>query len=309
MKLVKAMICARALFSFAGVPARRRSSWLGGLRRACNSFPVLPTTRRLSSYFPLSTASRDLTMCEAQEVESGRPLSLTLDVLGAPVRVVASPALSDSEFRKAVDCLVFKNWLRNLHGEKGILATEAFSLREVLIQGVDMFGRSVGFLKFKAEIIDKKTGKMARVPVGRFILELPAGMLDDDKGDVIGAAVREVEEETGIHLNLDELVNLTALLDPSTGCRMFPSPGGCDEELILFLYRGHVKKEVIEALQGQETGLRERGELIKVRVVPYKKLWRLTADAKVLASIALYEMAKREGLLPPPKNAPDLSAI
>ncbi|KAF3780003.1 Nudix hydrolase 14 [Nymphaea thermarum] len=211
---------------------------------------------------------------------------------------------------------------------------------EASLQGVDMFGRSVGFLKFKAEIIDKKTGKMipgivfgrgqavaalillesegelfvvlteqARVPVGRFILELPAGMLDDDKGDVIGAAVREVEEETGIHLNLDELVNLTALLDPSTGCRMFPSPGGCDEELILFLYRGHVKKEVIEALQGQETGLRERGELIKVTVVPYKKLWRLTADAKVLASIALYEMAKREGLLPPPKNAPDLSAI
>lgn len=31
-----------------------------------------------------------------------------------------------------------------------------------------------------------------RVPVGRFILELPAGMLDDDKGDFVGTAVREV---------------------------------------------------------------------------------------------------------------------
>jgi hypothetical protein len=32
----------------------------------------------------------------------------------------------------------------------------------------------------------------ARVPVGRIILELPAGMLEDDKGDIIGTAVREV---------------------------------------------------------------------------------------------------------------------
>lgn len=31
-----------------------------------------------------------------------------------------------------------------------------------------------------------------RVPTGRIILELPAGMLDDDKGDFVGTAVREV---------------------------------------------------------------------------------------------------------------------
>lgn len=27
-------------------------------------------------------------------------------------------------------------------------------------QGVDMFGKRVGFLKFKADILDKETGKM-----------------------------------------------------------------------------------------------------------------------------------------------------
>lgn len=32
----------------------------------------------------------------------------------------------------------------------------------------------------------------ARVPVGRVLLELPAGMLDDDVGDFIGTAAREV---------------------------------------------------------------------------------------------------------------------
>ena len=32
-----------------------------------------------------------------------------------------------------------------------------------------------------------------RVPVGKLMLELPAGMLDDDKGDFVGTAVREVQ--------------------------------------------------------------------------------------------------------------------
>lgn len=56
-------------------------------------------------------------------------------------------------------------------------------------------------------------------------------------------------------------------------------------------------KEIITQLQGKETGLRDHGELIKVRVVSYKNLWRMTADSKVLMAIALYEMAMREGLL------------
>lgn len=140
--------------------------------------------------------------------------------------------------------------------------------------------------------------EQARVPIGKFVLELPAGMLDDEKGDFVGTAVREVEEETGIKLNLEDMVDLTALLDPATGCRMFPSPGGCNEEIGLFLYRGHVDAETIKALQGKETGLRDHGELIKLRVVPYDQLWRSTADAKALSAIALYEMAKKEGILP-----------
>ncbi|GMH09460.1 hypothetical protein Nepgr_011301 [Nepenthes gracilis] len=248
---------------------------------------------------------------------------------GEPVRITAAPGVSNSEFRSAIECSLFKRWLKNLESENGILADGAMSLKEVIIQGVDYFGNRVGFLKFKAEVIDKKSGKkvpgivfargpavailiilesegetyvvlteQVRVPAGRLVLELPAGMLDDNKGDFVGTAVREVEEETGIHLNVGDMIELTAFLDPSTGCRIFPSPGGCDEDIGIFLYKGHVNKEVVEQLQGKETGLREHGELIKVHIVPYAKLWRMTADAKVLMAIALYEMTNREGLLP-----------
>ncbi|KAG2681342.1 hypothetical protein I3843_11G139900 [Carya illinoinensis] len=246
-----------------------------------------------------------------------------------PVQIVAAPGISNTEFRNAINSFLFKQWLKNLQTETGILANHALSLKRVLIQGVDMFGERVGFLKFKADILDKETGKkvpgivfargpavailillesegetyavltkQVRVPVGRLILELPAGMLDDDKGDFVGTAAREVEEETGIHLNLEDMVDLTAFLEPSTGSRVFPSPGGCDEDISLFLYRGCVGKEIIMQLQGKQTGLREHGELIEVCVVPYKKLWRMTPDSKVLMAVALYEMAMREGLLP-----------
>ncbi|XLR19390.1 hypothetical protein S83_047302, partial [Arachis hypogaea] len=62
--------------------------------------------------------------------------------------------------------------------------------------------------------------EQARVPTGRIILELPAGMLDDDKGDFVGTAV----QETGIKFKLEDMVDLTAFLDSSTGCRFFLSP-------------------------------------------------------------------------------------
>ncbi|KAM7256968.1 hypothetical protein ACFE04_012709 [Oxalis oulophora] len=275
--------------------------------------------------------------------------SITLpSQLSEPISIIAGGGISESEFKTAVESSLFSEWLKNLQTPTGILSTGTFTLKQVLIQGVDMFGNRIGFLKFKADIFDNQTGQkipgivfargpavtvlillesdgevyavlteQARVPTGRTVLELPAGMLDDDKGDFVGTAVREVssflfvcpfvslmlptykvEEEIGIKLKLEDMVDLTAFLVTSTGGRIFPSPGGCDEEISVFLYKGCVNKETITSLQGKEMGLRDHGEIIKVRVVPYEKLWRMTADAKVLMAIGLYEMAKREGLLP-----------
>lgn len=301
-----------------------------------SSMSLLTLSRKLtfsSSPFIIQTQRR--VICSKMSSDSSfLSHSITLPCqLGEPVQIVAAPGITDSEFRTAIDSSLFKQWLKNMQTGTGVLSNGTMSLTKVLIQGVDMFGKRVGFLKFKADVFDEETGtkvpgivfargpaaavlilldsegetyailtEQVRVPVGRLILELPAGMLDDDKGDFVGTAVREVEEEIGIQLNLEEMVDLTAFLDPSTGCRIFPSPGGCDEEISLFLYKGNVDRGIINELQGKQTGLREHGELIKVHVVPYKKLWQMTTDAKTLTAIALYEMAKREGLLPPLKS-------
>lgn len=41
-----------------------------------------------------------------------------------------------------------------------------------------------------------------RVPVGKRILELPAGMLENDRGDFIGTAAREVSLSTSINVEI-----------------------------------------------------------------------------------------------------------
>ncbi|CAN6166419.1 unnamed protein product [Urochloa humidicola] len=315
----------------ATAAATSRARCLLGFRRRAPLPPLpfpSPSTRA-------ATRRRGVRMASS-EASASAPPSTTIEVPGAaaPVLVVGAPGLPEADFRNAVDSALFKQWLSNLQSEKGVLTYGRLNLTRILIQGVDMFGKRVGFLKFKADIVDEETKtkvpgivfargsavavlillesngqtyavltEQVRVPIGKFVLELPAGMLDDEKGDFIGTAVREVEEETGIKLNLEDMVDLTALLNPATGGRILPSPGGCDEEIGMFLYRGRVDEETIRSLQGKETGLRDHGELIKLRVVPYSQLWRSTADAKALCAIALYEMAKREDLLPSPPSA------
>ncbi|XLS74623.1 hypothetical protein HN51_031488, partial [Arachis hypogaea] len=128
--------------------------------------------------------------------------------------------------RNAIDSSLFKQWLHNLQSEIEILAYGTLALRQVLIQvpGI-VFARGLAVTVLILLESDGETyavlTEQARVPTGRIILELPAGMLDDDKGDFVGTAV---EEETGIKFKLEDMVDLTAFLDSSTGCRFFPSP-------------------------------------------------------------------------------------
>eukprot|EP01018_Ginkgo_biloba_P025944 Gb_41297 [translate_table: standard] len=161
--------------------------------------------------------------CGPLGTDGTSPITLCLDIQGNSIEVTAAPGVTDSELRKAVDSILFKQWIKNMQSERGILTLDnRCCLNKVLIQGVDMFGERVGFVKFKAEVVDKATGsklpgivfarggavailmilecdgesfvvltEQARIPVGRTILELPAGMLDDDKGDFVGTAARE----------------------------------------------------------------------------------------------------------------------
>jgi ADP-ribose pyrophosphatase len=112
-----------------------------------------------------------------------------------------------------------------------------------------------------------------RYPLGRRILELPAGKLNPGE-DPLRAAAREFEEETG--WKAARLEKLTSL---------YTTPGFCDEVLHLYLAQG-----LTESPDGHR---REEGELsMTVEVMPLEEALRMVyagelQDGKTIAGLVL----------------------
>jgi 8-oxo-dGTP pyrophosphatase MutT (NUDIX family) len=126
----------------------------------------------------------------------------------------------------------------------------------------------------------------------------------DDSGTFAGGAAKEIQEETGLSVQQDELIDLTSLALDSTQetsgetlqKAVYPSAGGSDEFIPLFLCQKRMPRREIEELQGKLTGLRDHGEKITLKVVPLEDLWKEgLRDGKTLAAWALYKGLKEEG--------------
>ncbi|KAJ5775393.1 uncharacterized protein N7511_000404 [Penicillium nucicola] len=144
-----------------------------------------------------------------------------------------------------------------------------------------------------------------RIPAGSLAFpEIPAGMLDDS-GTFAGTAAKEIQEETGLLVEQSELIDMTALAlqagqEPDSGEQLqravYPSAGGSDEFIPLFLCQKRMPRSEIEALQGKLSGLREEGEKITLKLVELGDLWKEgIRDGKTLAAWALYLGLKGEG--------------
>ncbi|KAF2836825.1 hypothetical protein M501DRAFT_939098 [Patellaria atrata CBS 101060] len=134
--------------------------------------------------------------------------------------------------------------------------------------------------------------------------ELPAGMLDDS-GTFAGGAAKEIEEETGLKVEEHELIDLTKLslsgIQPAGEHlqeAVFPSCGGSDEYIPLFLHEKRLPRDQMQEFQGKLTGLRDEKEKITLKLVPLKNLWKEGGrDAKALSALALYNALRNEGRL------------
>ncbi|KZM22382.1 ADP-sugar diphosphatase [Ascochyta rabiei] len=143
-----------------------------------------------------------------------------------------------------------------------------------------------------------------RIPAGSLrFLEIPAGMLDGSN-DFIGKTAKEIQEETMIKVRREDLINMTELalqesqVKDTLQTAMYPSPGGSDEFIPIYLWEKELDRQRIEELRGKLTGQRTQGEMITLRVCDYEDLWREGArDAKTLAAWALYEGLSRAGIL------------
>jgi len=153
-------------------------------------------------------------------------------------------------------------------------------------------------------LTDESTGQahvlftsQPRVAIPDFnFCEIPAGMLDGS-GNVKGKALEEIEEETGLVIEAEQLTELAVTRNNTSTTNTTNThetgiafgPGLVDEHISVFLYEKTVKSDMIKSIQGKESGLRDKGELITLKLVPLEDAWRFTRDAKALVALFLYE--------------------
>ncbi|KAI9774262.1 MAG: hypothetical protein M1840_004156 [Geoglossum simile] len=214
-----------------------------------------------------------------------------------------------------------------------------YSLHSIKIQSVDWFGKRIGFVKLLAEVKNRngetlpgvallRGGSVAvlmilrpadsrderwvimteqpRIPAGSLsFMEIPAGMIDDNMKTFAGSAAKEIKEEVGLELKEHELIDMTKLAvqgykaQENLESAMYPSPGGCDEYIAIFLWEREMDRQEIENLKGKLTGERTQHEKITVRLLNYERLLEVGGrDAKTLAAWSLYEYLKRTREIP-----------
>jgi ADP-sugar diphosphatase len=222
---------------------------------------------------------------------------------------------------------------------------DPYILRSLTVQSIDRFGpRRLGFIKLTGTISTSQNESlpsavfMRGASVGMMVVlqpddlptsseeekyvlltvqprvaagglqfvELPAGMVDN--GTFAGSAAKEIQEEIGLEIPEDELINLSELTIPAKEeglgrmevlpRAMFPSAGGCDEYIPIFLHEKRVERSTLKEWEGRLTGLRDEGEKITLKLVRLEDLWTEGArDAKALGAWAMYEGLKRHGKL------------
>lgn len=207
-----------------------------------------------------------------------------------------------------VTCKAFSDWLAEIDRER-------FIVRSVHIQAVNMFGPRVGFMMFKADVVDSEgkflpgvvfmrggcvailpvllcEGKQytvmtvqPRLPTGKFdFVEVPAGMLDGN-GDFIGVAAKEIAEELKMKVSRDELIDMSEMAGHLRG--HFPTPGGSDETIRVYCFVRHVSQEELDDLNGRLTGNLAEGEQITLKIMPVKDLWKIP-DGKTIVAYTLF---------------------
>eukprot|EP00698_Gefionella_okellyi_P008149 TRINITY_DN2006_c0_g1_i2.p1 TRINITY_DN2006_c0_g1~~TRINITY_DN2006_c0_g1_i2.p1 ORF type:complete len:163 (-),score=37.98 TRINITY_DN2006_c0_g1_i2:129-617(-) len=133
--------------------------------------------------------------------------------------------------------------------------------------------------------------RQARLPVGKMLCEIPAGMMDGD-GNFVSVAAKEIAEETGLTISQNELIDMTKLMHQQGVGEDLPglytSPGGSDEFVRMVACVKHVDDGVIKQLHGRSMGVANEGESITVEVVPWSNFIVSTSDAKSVAAYALF---------------------
>jgi ADP-sugar diphosphatase len=223
---------------------------------------------------------------------------------------ISITAESGIEIEKVTSSKQFQDWLTSLDRKR-------FQVNSIHIQSVDMFGAKLGFVKFKANVVDEKgkfipgivfmrggsvgillilvcEGKeytvltvQPRIATGSFSFkEIPAGMLDGS-GNFAGVAAKEIDEELGLKISEADLTSLSELAHHERG--FFVSPGGTEETIRLFAFRQEVTKDELAAMDGKCAGVLSESEQITLQIIPLDDIVSIP-DGKTIVAYTLYKI-------------------
>lgn len=217
---------------------------------------------------------------------------------------VTSTTLSEEAALWATNSRIMREWINSLDSQ--------FVIEAIEIQIVDFKGppsiNNILFIRLKviesglAKIVELRGNTVAilvvlqcenkdytvlvkqpRLATGYYdLLEIPAGMLDE--GIFKGKAADELQEEIGITITHDDLIDLTPV------DTIYLSPGLLDEACKFYLVQLSMTREELNNLQGKHTGLVHEGELITLEIVDLPTLPKVTRDAKALIAYLLYTL-------------------
>ena len=132
--------------------------------------------------------------------------------------------------------------------------------------------------------------EQCRVPMGKKIREICAGMVDSELTRISGAMVKEIKEEIGIDVHTTGMQTGNPYTQYNYLEKLgsfIPSGGGCDEQITLFWYQVRMSTVEITRLHGKETGAEDENEFIKVIIEPLSFSTILaTGDSKAICAYA-----------------------
>lgn len=123
--------------------------------------------------------------------------------------------------------------------------------------------------------------KQRRISEGAYTYEHPAGMVDAAKSP-ISIAVQEVQEETGVTILAEQLINL------SPDGRLFPSTGTSDEAMYFYACEITMSIDQIMALDQKKMGTTYEFERITTHVKPFVEGHQLIKNTNGLLLNYLY---------------------
>uniref|UniRef100_A0A7S1N1G6 Nudix hydrolase domain-containing protein n=1 Tax=Eutreptiella gymnastica TaxID=73025 RepID=A0A7S1N1G6_9EUGL len=237
-----------------------------------------------------------------------------------PLFLCSELALPGDTLDKVAHCKGFRDWVARTDAQK------VYTVEDVEVQHVDFFGPHVGTIKLKVSvkvgmgptttsIFELKGGNAGvlavldhqgrqytvlsmqpRVPIANFsLLEIPIGLIDSS-GKFAGKAAQEFREELDLVLTKENLVDMTTLAYNGKFSGVFQSPGHTDVHNALYLFRDSVTTAQLASFK--ERTEEEEGDIIDLKLVPLKAVWKATSDAKTLAAVALFSALQAEGKLP-----------